>query len=62
MVVGLATIALNYYLEYTVDNSPFDFFYAWAIMIWSVLFITRWEEIHNWIKIKETPGCSEDWS
>lgn len=43
-IIGLLTVAANSYFEYTADNSPLDFFYALFIMIWSILFITRWEK------------------
>ena len=62
LLVGLLTALVNYSLEYTVDNSPVDFLYAWAVMVWSILFITRWEEVQAWQKVKETPGNSELWS
>lgn len=52
MIVGLLAIAFNNYYDYTADNSPFDFIYALTIMIWSILFITRWEEIQKWTKVK----------
>jgi hypothetical protein len=62
MIVGLLTIGLNYFYDYDADNSPFDFIYALVIMLWSILFITRWEEIQRWTKVKETCGRSEIWT
>jgi hypothetical protein len=43
MAIGLISTVLNGYYGYSADNSPFDFIYALFIMIWSILFITRWE-------------------
>lgn len=43
MMVGLLTVGLNSYFDYSADNSPVDFIYALVIMLWSILFITRWE-------------------
>lgn len=62
LIFGIITVAINSYYSYTAENSPVDFLYAWAVMIWSVLFITRWEEIQEWTRIKESPGRSELWS
>lgn len=62
MIVGLLAIALNSAFGYTVDNSPFDFIYALIIMLWSILFITRWEEIQKWAKVKFSSGRSELWT
>lgn len=42
MIIGLTTTALNIHFDYSADNSPFDFIYALFIMLWSILFITRW--------------------
>lgn len=52
MIVGLLVVGFNAYYDYTADNSPFDFIYALVIMLWSILFITRWEEIQKWAKVK----------
>jgi hypothetical protein len=62
MVVGIISFGLNYHYDYTADNSPFDFIYALLLMVWSILFITRWEEIEKWNKIKFGCGTSESWA
>jgi hypothetical protein len=56
MIVGLLTIGLNYFYDYDADNSPFDFIYALVIMLWSILFITRWEKFKDGPKSRRLAG------
>lgn len=42
-VVGLMTIFFNVFAGYTAEDSPGDFLYALIVMIWSIIFITKWE-------------------
>lgn len=62
MIIGILTFAINNYYQYTVQNSPVDFFYALFVMVWSILFITKWEEVEKWMEIKEKSGTSDLWS
>lgn len=41
-IVGLATVLFNIFGNYTADDSPGDFLYALVVMIWSIVFITKW--------------------
>lgn len=43
-IVGLATVLFNILGNYTADDSPGDFLYGLVVMIWSIVFITRWEK------------------
>lgn len=43
MIVGLITVFINSIYEYTAENSPIEFLYALLVMVWSILFITKWE-------------------
>lgn len=44
-IIGIITALFNHYYDYFEDTSPLDFIYTLVIMIWSILFVTRWEEI-----------------
>jgi len=50
MIIGLLTVGINYYFDYTADNSPVDFIYAFTVLIWSIVFITSWEKKQEWEK------------
>lgn len=41
-LVGLGTFIFNIVGDYSADDSPGDFIYALIVMIWSIIFITRW--------------------
>lgn len=41
-IVGIATVIFNYFGEYTADDSPGDFLYGLIVMVWSIVFITKW--------------------
>ncbi len=41
-LVGVLTSILNYVFDYTAEDSPADFIYAFIIMIWSIIFVTQW--------------------
>jgi hypothetical protein len=61
MIIGLLTVAINIYFSFTVDNSPVDFIYAIMIMVWSIFFITKWEQRERWHKITDSGGRSDEW-
>ena len=42
-IIGLLTVFLNIFFEFTADDSPVDFIYALIIMVWSIVFVTKWE-------------------
>ena len=60
--IGLLTFLFNVFFEYTADDSPGDFLYAFIIMIWSVVFITKWEHAEKWTEACNSVGYSEEWS
>lgn len=51
MIIGLVTAGFNLFYEFTAEDSPADFIYAFFIMIWSIFFITKWESVLKWKKI-----------
>lgn len=42
-VIGLVTFLYNALFEFTAEDSPADFLYAFFIMLWSIIFYTKWE-------------------
>lgn len=41
-IIGIVTFLYNVSYELTADDSPADFLYAFAVMIWSIIFVTQW--------------------
>jgi hypothetical protein len=60
--VGLLTVFFNIFFQFTAEDSPGDFLYALLIMVWSVVFITKWEQHEKWTKACEQTGYSDDWT
>lgn len=41
-IIGLATVLFNLLGDYTADDSPGDFLYGLMVMVWSIVFISKW--------------------
>lgn len=61
-LIGVVTSLYNYVFQYTAEDSPADFFYAFVIMIWSIIFVTQWEHREKWTAACEKTGYSDEWS
>ena len=62
-IIGLITTFFNYCFDFSADDSPGDFVYSLLIMIWSIYFITSWENESRWLKTKEESGYNDEaWS
>lgn len=61
-VVGVLTILFNIFFNYTADDSPGDFLYGLVIMIWSIVYITRWEQSEKWTAACEQTGYNDQWT
>jgi hypothetical protein len=61
-IIGLLTIFFNIFFNYTADDSPGDFLYALVIMIWSIVYITKWEKSQKWTAACEQTGYNDQWT
>jgi hypothetical protein len=61
-IIGIMTFLYNVVFEFTADDSPADFLYAFAIMIWSIVFYTQWEHREKWTAACEQTGYADEWS
>ena len=61
-IIGILTFLYNVSFEFTAEDSPADFLYAFMIMLWSIIFYTKWEHKEKWTKVCEQTGYSDDWS
>lgn len=58
-IIGILTFLYNVMYEFTADDSPADFLYAFAIMIWSIIFFTQWEHKEKWTAACEQTGYAD---
>ena len=61
-IIGIVTFLYNAFFEFTADDSPADFLYAFFIMLWSIIFYTKWEHKEKWTSVCEQTGYNEEWS
>lgn len=61
-VIGIITFLYNISFEFTAEDSPADFLYAFIIMVWSIVYFTQWEHKEKWTAACEQTGYSDDWS
>jgi hypothetical protein len=50
-IIGLLTMVCNIVFEFTAEDSPADFIYALLIMVWSIVFVTKWEHREKWTAV-----------
>lgn len=54
-IIGLIVFLLNYILNLSVENSPFDSLFSLFMIIWGVLFVSFWSKKEE--KIAYTWHC-----